>query len=209
MVRPRVRIRFSKQDDLRWIGHRDLMRCLERVFRRAELALAMSEGFHPKPRMTFPLALAVGIAGRDEVMELELTESPSSDALLARLAPQAPAGLRFLTAATLPEGTRKARAVTAAYQIAIPPPRHAAAVERVGQLLETSSHPIRRPNRAAAIDLRASLVDLALGQDGLVMRLRTDPGGSAGPRDVLAALGLDDLEREGVPLTRTTVEIDA
>ena len=41
------------------------------------------------------------------------------------------------------------------------------------------------------------------------MRLRTDGAGSAGPRDVLAALGLDDLEREGVRLTRTAVEIDS
>ena len=45
------------------------MRCLERLFRRAGLALSFSEGFHPKPRMTFPLALAVGIEGVDEVME--------------------------------------------------------------------------------------------------------------------------------------------
>ena len=74
MVRLRVRIRFSKQGDLRLIGHRDLMRCLERVFRRAGLALGFSQGFHPKPRMTFPLALAVGIEGLDEVMEVELAE---------------------------------------------------------------------------------------------------------------------------------------
>ena len=62
MVRHRVRIRFRKQDDLRWIGHRDLMRCCERWFRRAGVALRRSEGFHPKPRMSFPSALAVGIA---------------------------------------------------------------------------------------------------------------------------------------------------
>jgi hypothetical protein len=39
--------------------------------------------------------------------------------------------------------------------------------------------------------------------------LRTDPGGSAGPCDVLAALELDDLEHEGTALTRTDVEIDS
>ena len=74
MVRHRVRIRFCKQGDLRWIGHRDLMRCMERLFRRAALPLGMSQGFHPKPRMSFPAALAVGIAAMDEVMELELAE---------------------------------------------------------------------------------------------------------------------------------------
>ncbi len=79
MVRLRVRIRFSKQGDLRLIGHRDLMRCLERVFRRAQLALGFSQGFHPKPRMTFPSALAVGIEGLDEVMEVELADAGKGD----------------------------------------------------------------------------------------------------------------------------------
>ena len=39
-VRQRVRIRFCKQGDLRLMGHRDLARLLERLFRRAGLALA-------------------------------------------------------------------------------------------------------------------------------------------------------------------------
>ena len=54
------------------------MRSLERLFRRAGLSLGMSEGYRPKPRMNFPLALAVGIEGRREVMELELNEAPHS-----------------------------------------------------------------------------------------------------------------------------------
>ncbi len=69
------------------------MRCLERLMRRAGLALGFSQGFHPKPRMTFPLALAVGIEGVEEVMEVELAESYTAEELLRRLAPQAPAGL--------------------------------------------------------------------------------------------------------------------
>ncbi len=79
MIRQRVRIRFRKEDDLRLISHRDLVRTLERLFRRAELPLGMSEGFHPKPRMSFPSALAVGIAGTDEVMELELSQQRTAD----------------------------------------------------------------------------------------------------------------------------------
>ena len=104
MVRPRVRIRFSKQSTLRLIGHRDLMRSLERLFRRAGLSLGMSEGYRPKPRMNFPLALAVGIEGRREVMELEVNEAPPADELLARLRAQAPPGLRIESLEVLPPG---------------------------------------------------------------------------------------------------------
>src|SRR5687768_9350816 len=92
-IRQRIRIRFRKEGDLRLISHRDLLRTLERLFRRAELPLGMSEGFHPKPRMSFPSALAVGIAGADEVMELELSQERTAEELLAVLTPHLPPGL--------------------------------------------------------------------------------------------------------------------
>ena len=60
MLRRRIRIRFRKIDDVRQISHLDLIRTMERLFRRAGLQLGMSEGFHPKPRMSFPSALNVG-----------------------------------------------------------------------------------------------------------------------------------------------------
>ena len=51
-------------------------------------------------------------------------------------------------------------------------------------------------------------LELALANDGLTMRLDVaQRGGSAGPRDVLAALGLADLERQGARLRRTAVEV--
>ena len=204
------------------------MRSLERLFRRAGLSLGMSEGYRPKPRMNFPLALAVGIEGRREVVELELNEAPcagsfppsATDELLARLQSQAPPGLRIESLEVLPpEGHpfagRKARAVSASYRIAIPVSRLPGLEAKVRRLLSASTLPIRRPNRSAPIDLRASLLALALREEGhpglrvLEMRLKTDPGGSAGPRNVLAALGLEDLEHEGTALTRSDVEIDS
>jgi radical SAM-linked protein len=160
------------------------------------------------------LALAVGIEGRREVMELELNDAPPADELLARLQSQAPPGLRIESLEVLPPGSsgtrlRVARAVSASYQVCIPPPRLPGLEQRIQRLLSASTSLVRRPNRSAPIDLRASLLALALQEGILEMRLKTDPGGSAGPRDVLAALGLEDLEHEGTALTRTDVEIDS
>ena len=59
-IRDRYRIRFGKTGLLRWIGHHDLQRLWERLLRRADLRLSMSQGFHPKPRINFPSALALG-----------------------------------------------------------------------------------------------------------------------------------------------------
>ena len=185
------------------------MRCLERLFRRAGLALAMSQGFHPKPRVTFPLALAVGIEGKDEVMEFELTETPAAGELLRRLAPQAPPGLVFRSVEVLPPGSRKARPRSAEYEALIPVARRDGLDERIGRLWAASSWPWQRPARDAVIDLRADLEALSLAEGRLHMRLRSGPEARTGPRDVLAALDLADLEQQGAALIRTTVELDS
>jgi radical SAM-linked protein len=209
MVRLRVRIRFSKRDDLRWIGHRDLMRCFERIFRRAELPLGRSEGFHPKPRMTFPLPLAVGIAGADEVMEFELADTLTAEEIQSRLAPQLPGGLKLNSVEVLPTGVKKALVRSASYEAAIPAPLTSGLAERIDRLLAQPACPIARSHGRSTVDIRPLLETLAFSEGILSMRMRIDQSGSAGPREVLKALALDDLESQGVSLARTAVEIAA
>ncbi len=216
---------------MRLIGHRDLMRCLERVFRRAGLALGFSQGFHPKPRMTFPSALAVGIEGLDEVMEVELAEavvrssgfsrySPpeggttnasfsAAEELLRRLAPQAPPGLTFRAVEVLPEGGKKVRLRSAAYEASIPAPEQAGLAGRIDALLAAGSWPVERARGRAPVDLRPLVLDLALSEGLLAVRLRLDGRQSASVRDVLAALGLAGIEQQGARLRRTAVEVAA
>lgn len=206
MVRERVRIRFRKQGELRLIGHRDLARSMERLFRRAGLRLGMSQGFHPKPRMSFPAALAVGIEGLDEVMELELAETYTAEELHERLVRHSVPGLVFTSVQSLAPGARKAQIRSFCYQIPIPPERRPEVAERLSQLVAAASYPVQRAGKSTTVDLRASLEELSL-QDGLLqVRLGYQEGG-AGPRDVLAALGLADLEQQGAYLTRTQVEL--
>jgi len=207
-VRQRVRIRFGKQGDLRLIGHRDLARLMERLFRRAGLRLGMSEGFHPKPRISFPSALAVGIEGLDELMELELAQASTAEELLPRLSARAVPGLNFQSVEVLPEGPKKQKAQIArlTYQMPIPVERRAEVARRVEELLARPSQPVSRPHRSTPIDLREFLEALTLSEGVLSMRFRVTRQAGPGPRDLLAALELSDLERQGARLRRTAVE---
>ncbi len=119
-MRNRIRITFRKDGDLRFISHRDLVRTLERLFRRTGFALSLSEGFHPKVRLSFPLALALGIEGACELMEVEFTEEPDMDELMLLLRRESPEGLEILSATSLPNGAPKARPDWVEYQIPIP-----------------------------------------------------------------------------------------
>jgi len=203
----RVRIRFHKEGDLRQISHRDLVRALQRLFRRAGLKLAVSQGFHPKPKMMFPSALGLGMGSLDELVELELAEPATAEPLQAKLAQHAIPGLVFKQVELLPPGTPKARPCSATYEVPVPPERQAAAQAAVERLCSLASVPVHRPRRGKTLDVKTDLEDLRLEQGRLRMRLRIHNEGAIQPREVLAALELADLELHGCTLTRTAMEL--
>ena len=208
MARQRVRIHFAKQGDLRLISHRDLMRTWERLFRRAGVALAMTEGFHPKPKMMFPSALAVGIEGLDEVLEIELPEEYEPERLAELFRSQAPPGLAIHRIEPLSGGKTRLRGMT--FQVEVPVDRRTTVAERIEWLREQSSYGVEREGRRAPIELRPLIEELRLDDSGtLWMRLRVAGDGSARPREVLEALGLADVEALGVLLRRTAVELSS
>jgi radical SAM-linked protein len=96
-VRAKYRIRFRKAGNLRLVSHHDLMHVFERMLRRAELPLCTTQGFHPQPRIVFAQSLALGIAGGNEVVELELKETFPAEEIHARLVRQVPPGMEILS----------------------------------------------------------------------------------------------------------------
>ena len=206
MVRHRVRIRFSKQGDLRLISHRDLVRTFERMFRRAGLALSMSEGFHPKAKMSFPSALALGIEGANELMEVELSGPVSDDKLLQTLSEVAPEGLSILSATSIvakPKG--RLRSVT--YELPIPQSRQSDVAQAIQDFVKHTDYFVDRPRGKRPVDLRAGLKNMAMSHGTLRIEQQIQDGAIANPREILSVLGLDDLEAEGYRLTRTQVEV--
>ena len=207
------RLRFAKRGDLRLISHHDLMRCLERMVRRARIPLAMSQGFTPRPKMRFALALGLGIEGHEEVVDIELSQPVESAELLRRLAQTSPAGLEWIEARTLPASAPAPRPVAVEYCICVPPERRVAALTAVKSLLASKSYLVtrRRADRASehTYDLRAYVSDAAIGEDGLLKAtLIIRPEGSARPEELLECLGLRDLLDGGAVLMRTHMELD-
>ncbi len=208
MTRPRYQLRFRKEGDLCWIGHHDLMTAMERTFRRAELPLAMSAGFHPRPWLSFPSALGLGIVGLDEVCEADLTEPVDAQVMCERLQRQAPPGLTITRVAALPVASEAAVARSVEYKLPVPAERRPglqAAVERL--LAQSECWVTRDEARGRRVDLRADLLNLELAEDALRIRLRVTRAVTARPREVLAALEINDLERAPGPLARTLVEL--
>lgn len=207
MVRHKVRIRFRKAGDLRLVSHHDLLRCFERMLRRAGLPFQSSHGFNPRPRLVFALSLPLGTAGLDEVADLELREDVAPDEVRARLAAVAPAGLEVLDVRRT-DARAAPRVVGASYRVPLSPGCHADLAARVAALLAAPECWVERTRpHHRRFDLRPFVAGLRLLPDALEMDLRVTPQGAARPEEVLHVLGLGDLPASGVVVERTRLEI--
>lgn len=86
----RLRVRYSRRGRLRYLGHLEVVRTIERVVRRAGLPYAVTQGFSPHMRVSFSSALPVGTASRCEWYDLVLTSYVPADRALDALAAATP-----------------------------------------------------------------------------------------------------------------------
>jgi radical SAM-linked protein len=95
-----LRLKFSKHGKVRFVGHRDVARAFERAFRITELPIGFTQGFSPRPRVSFGLALSVGYESDAEYLDVELSEPVDRD-LRAELTAALPEGITVLGVAPL------------------------------------------------------------------------------------------------------------
>ncbi|HXN33559.1 MAG TPA: TIGR03936 family radical SAM-associated protein, partial [Polyangiaceae bacterium] len=118
----RYRFIYEKLGPAAFLSHLDVIRALPRAFRRLELPLYYSRGFHPKPDMTFGPALSLGVASLGEVVDIKIAADLDPAALLGALSAGAQRGLRFAGGAALgPDDVAITRIVDAArYVVGVP-----------------------------------------------------------------------------------------
>jgi radical SAM-linked protein len=236
MTGDKLRFRFAKTGHLRLLSHHDLMRCLERMLRRADVPFKSTAGFHPTPRIVFALSLPLGVVGRDEAVEVELTRPCGADETLARLNAQAPDGLSFTRVSVVPmRATAIPRRV--AYTLPLPEDRMVEAGERANALMradkawvdrlrpspkrlnirpylrgvETNLTPPppspRGEGEPAPGVLSPSLLRRGVGEGLLSLDLWVTQTGTARAEELVRLLNLSDLLDAGAVLERTTVEL--
>lgn len=93
-----VRVRFTKAGKVRFTSHRDVARIWERALRKAGVRVAYSQGFSPRPRLHFGLALATGYESLGEYLDADVigvedVDGDAAEAFLERLSAALPPGM--------------------------------------------------------------------------------------------------------------------
>lgn len=66
----RIRLKFTKEGKVKYVGHLDTMRLFQRAIKVANIPVAYSKGFSPHSLVYFALPLGVGVSSQGEYMEL-------------------------------------------------------------------------------------------------------------------------------------------
>lgn len=88
------RVYFDKYGEMKFISHLDLLRFFERLFNKAEIPVKYSEGFHPRPKMSFGSPISLGTEAYNEIMDFETDAEISNEEVVKRLNESAVLGFK-------------------------------------------------------------------------------------------------------------------
>lgn len=113
----KVRIKFSKQGYMKFVGHLDIMRYFQKAIRRSGIKIRYSQGFSPHQVMSFAAPLGVGITSRGEYFDIEVEDGQggvSCKDMADRLNQAMVEGIRILNCRKLPDSGKNAMSIVCA-----------------------------------------------------------------------------------------------
>jgi len=173
------------------------MRLWERALRRASIPVAYSEGFNPRPRLSFGSPLAVGITSDGELLDIFLEQRISLYHLKTCMHKQLPSGVSIseVQEIALKVPSLQSQAIRAEYTVVVNMDKPKEQIQSAIQDFLKRNHinwQHKRDNKIRAYDIREIVEDVQIaGQKDndytLSMRLKI----SGRPEQVTAALGFN------------------
>jgi radical SAM-linked protein len=201
----RLRIKFSRGEEIKFISHLDIVRLWQRAFNRAGIEIAYSSGFTPHPRISLAAPLPLGITSEAELMDIVIVKGVAPQFFVSALNQQLPPGLQvdkvFPISADLP--SLQSQINQAEYRVELETPSGPEDIQSaINNLLALEHLPWQhqRDTGPHQYDLRKlidelSVIDWKTPVGSLSMRLQCNSQGSGRPEQVAAALGFTKRPR--------------
>jgi radical SAM family uncharacterized protein/radical SAM-linked protein len=199
-----LRIRYAKEGVAIALSHLETMTALLRTFRRAKLSIPHSQGFHPKPKVSFGPACPVGTESRAEYLDLELFGTKDAAEIAESIRAHLPEGFRLLSCEAVEAGGESLARIIRGIEYRVELPDGADDVaERLAQFAARSEATVlreREGKRPIQVDLKRSVDGLAAaGAREIRFTLRAgEPEAVARPSELLAALFGAEMVKPGV-----------
>ncbi len=207
----KIRIKFRKYGNLKYIGHLDVQRFFQKAVRRAGIDVVYTTGFSPHQVMSFAAPLGVGLQSNGEYMDLEVYSFTGSQDTVDRLNAAGVEGIEILSAKVLPQeaGNAMASVAAAGYTVCFREGREPAFdwKECLPAFYAKNAIPVRKETKKNIVemDIKPGIFQMEIIGDAIYMLLDASSSGNIKPAMVMEAFLAeyqDTLKENALCITR-------
>lgn len=199
----KVRIKFKKEGNLRFIGHLDVMRHFQKVMRRARIPIAFTAGYNPHMIMSFASPLGIGLTSQGEYFDIELAGHISSAEAVRRMNAVTAEGMEVISFRQIAEEKKMtAMAITSAADYLVDCKCHEIGAvftqERITGFLGQQEIVVTKQTKRSEqeADIRPLIYQMELTKEGIYLQLAAGSAQNLKPELVMSALcrfaGIDE-----------------
>lgn len=184
----KIRIRFEKQGQMKFIGHLDMVRYFQKVMRRANVDIYYSEGFSPHQKMSFAAPLSVGVISKGEYFDIEVNSSLSSKEMIKNINAQNVEGVKVVSYKELPEGAKNAMSIVAGADYFVYTDLFTE--EQVNDFYAQDEINILKKTKKSEkiVDIKPMIHEMKFNEDGIFMKVSQGSAANLKPDLVMSAL---------------------
>jgi radical SAM-linked protein len=196
-------MRFTKDGKARFLSHRELLNLVEQAIRRAGIPIVFSEGFNPRPRISFPTALPLGVSSGNEIMYFQLSEWMSQTEIIRKINKGLIEGITVVSI----EPLRQDSIVSFSVEYKITPLTESASQgvfhlspDKIQDWMLQPSHIIQRDyvnKESKKVNLKSYVQKVELKDSSLLLTIKITNEGTARPEEVLWSLGIKGNAKDG------------
>jgi radical SAM family uncharacterized protein/radical SAM-linked protein len=200
----RYRICFTKLEKTKYLSHLELIKVFIRAFRRAEIDLVYSSGYHPMPRISFAMALPVGIESLGEIVDIQAKNITDTSLAIKKLNEELPSGIRILSMEEIAIKEPHAKIKESYFYLQANGYFNKEAVDRF-LMLKSCLAVKKRRNGEKIVDIRSQVKALyVLSNGALELTVRHGEGPELKPTEIIKnVFTLNDSQIEGISVLKT------
>lgn len=189
----KIRVKFAKFGNLKFIGHLDVQRFFQKAVRRAGIDVKYTTGFSPHQVMSFAQPLGIGLESNGEYMDLEINSFTDSDDFVERFNKASVEGIKVLSVSVLPEGSKNAMASVAAagYTIRFREGRSPKEgwQKRLKEFFDSKTIMITKETKknTLEIDLKPGIYEYRIMEDSIYLLINASSSGNIKPGMIIEA----------------------
>ena len=202
----KIRVKYSKNEPVRFLSHLEVVSAIRQAVRRASLPVCMSSGFSPQPKISFGPPLAVGYTSSCELFDMEMSCRVSPSDVGKLLIPNMSAALSVVSVVGVPVVSKSVELVVnvARYSVEISISQQVA-IQKLSDFFSAKEFLVERitDKSKRTIDVRPLVCDMKYADSKIEMLLRFGPKRTAKPDMIIQKIfNLSDDEKIALRINR-------